>query len=93
MPVSRVRRADADYTPLNEAFTKIKAISALIDNRKDDNVKFQEVVRVHSLLEPKVSRRFACYSLFDSFSTRFRLSFSRFLRLVCGGLTSHRCRI
>ncbi len=49
--------ADADFTPLNEAFTKIKAISALIDNRKDDNVKFQEVVRVHSLLEPKARRR------------------------------------
>lgn len=44
----------ADYAPLNEAFNKIKAISTLIDNRKDESVKLQEVMRIHAMLEPKV---------------------------------------
>ncbi len=68
MPVQRIPRYEmllrelirktpkdhADYAPLNEAYLKIQSISVLIDSRKDDNVKFQEVLRVHGLLEPKV---------------------------------------
>lgn len=68
MPVQRIPRYELllrelirktppghpDSVLLKEAFSKIKAISELIDHRKDDNVKFQEVVRVHSMLDPRV---------------------------------------
>ncbi len=73
MPVQRIPRYEMllrelirrtppghpDCAPLNEAYHKIQSISVLIDNRKDDNVRFQEVVRVHSLLEPKVPQLIA----------------------------------
>ncbi len=43
-----------DFKLLNEAFAKIRAIAQIIDTRKDEQLNFQEVIRVHSQLEPKV---------------------------------------
>jgi hypothetical protein len=76
MPVQRIPRYEMllrelirktpsnhpDFAPLNDAYHKIQSISQLIDSRKDENVKFQEVLRVHGLLDPKVC--VCCLSLF-----------------------------
>jgi hypothetical protein len=77
-----------DYKDLNDAFAKIKAIALLIDSRKDEQIDFQEVIRVHSILEPKLggpvvpSQRFV-----GEYSFRVKRSFGR-AEAVCAFIFS-----
>ncbi len=92
MPVQRIPRYEMllrelirktpsqhpDSGPLNDAYHKIQSISQLIDSRKDENVKFQEVLRVHSLLDPKVEIDSFFFFFFHLFFTFFFFLFFRF---------------